>query len=54
VGNTCATAGCSGSSSEGSISLATTLSDFYCRDANLVIECDGGVHDRNGAMASRS
>jgi len=23
------------------------LADFYCREANLVIECDGGVHDRN-------
>ena len=21
--------------------------DFYCRKAQLVIECDGGVHDRN-------
>lgn len=21
--------------------------DFYCREAQLVIECDGGVHDRN-------
>jgi very-short-patch-repair endonuclease len=23
------------------------VADFYCREANLVIECDGGVHDRN-------
>ena len=23
------------------------LADFYCRDASLVIECDGMVHDRN-------
>ena len=23
------------------------LADFYCREANLVIECDGEVHDRN-------
>ena len=21
--------------------------DFYCREAQLIIECDGGVHDRN-------
>ena len=23
------------------------LTDFYCRDACLVIECDGSVHERN-------
>ena len=23
------------------------IADFYCREANLVIECDGSVHDSN-------
>jgi len=23
------------------------VADFYCREARLAIECDGGVHDRN-------
>jgi very-short-patch-repair endonuclease len=23
------------------------IADFYCREASLVIECDGSVHDRN-------
>lgn len=23
------------------------LTDFYCREAKLVIECDGSVHERN-------
>jgi len=23
------------------------VTDFYCREARLAIECDGGVHDRN-------
>jgi len=23
------------------------LADLYCRDASLVIECDGEIHDRN-------
>jgi very-short-patch-repair endonuclease len=25
------------------------IADFYCREANLVIECDGSVHDHNEA-----
>ena len=25
------------------------LADFYCREANLVVECDGSVHDQNEA-----
>ena len=23
------------------------IADFYCREASLVIECDGSVHERN-------
>ena len=23
------------------------IADFYCREAQLVIECDGAIHDRN-------
>src|SRR2546430_16204461 len=23
------------------------VADFFCREANLVIECDGEIHDRN-------
>jgi very-short-patch-repair endonuclease len=23
------------------------VTDFYCREANLAIECDGAVHERN-------
>jgi len=30
------------------------IADFYCREANLVIECDGSVHDSKSAVASRS
>jgi very-short-patch-repair endonuclease len=25
------------------------IADFFCREANLVIECDGAIHDRNEA-----
>jgi type I restriction enzyme R subunit len=25
------------------------IADFYCREANLVVECDGAVHDHNEA-----
>src|SRR5438045_4871054 len=25
------------------------IADFFCREANLVIECDGGIHNRNEA-----
>ena len=27
--------------------LAKYIADFYCRDAQLVIECDGSAHDPN-------
>ena len=25
------------------------IADFFCREANLIIECDGEIHDRNEA-----
>ena len=25
------------------------IADFFCREANLIIECDGAIHDRNEA-----
>jgi type I restriction enzyme R subunit len=25
------------------------IADFYCREASLVVECDGSVHDQNEA-----
>ena len=25
------------------------IADFYCREAHLVVECDGSVHDQNEA-----
>ena len=27
--------------------IGRNVVDFYCREAQLIIECDGGVHDRN-------
>src|SRR5436190_12819804 len=27
--------------------IGTYIADFYCRDAELVVECDGSVHDSN-------
>jgi very-short-patch-repair endonuclease len=30
--------------SEGSIPISTYIVDFYCHEAKLVIEVDGGIH----------
>ena len=29
--------------------LGNYITDFYCQEAQLVIECDGSVHQTNGA-----
>ena len=36
-----------GSKFRGQHQIGRYVADFYCREAQLVIECDGAVHDRN-------